>query len=524
MGPRQSRTAILLGAGASADAGLPLTARLAEQIVRAANEDVRRSNWRQTDDWVRALNMVYSAMIGHQGAHGDDPLKAVNIETLISAVRLLKSRDQHEVAPFVASWNPGLLAIGRGKVSRDGGKQIVDAIGRSLTGRGFAETDIAEAVAQIAREAMQPDLKKAFEKAEEFILGQLVRLLGSPDDVEYLSPIAELAQRQEGGADVITLNYDLTLERAADDLNVPVQRGIETWRPGGPLNFDVADGTLNLIKLHGSLDWELSRDYDPGHFPLASPSIQVVESLPERPWIVVGDREKLATDGPTLALLFAAHRALDRATHLVVVGYSFSDAHVNSAIRDWLAIDASRTISVLDLRFPSDRHGQAPRDFRSVLLASYGVTRDDGALPARLLAVEGPASATLAGGIWARPAPRPDPYASHSARVVSDELKIELTLRGAPLRQVGMHAELPQEDRTSYRRRGIATSLDPHYISRARATGQHIDGVGISLEEWHTGQTIAVTADTDGKEGLVISVRASTPVGSFSFNVVIEPA
>lgn len=44
-----------------------------------------------------ALNFVYGEMAAHRGARGENPLAAVNTERLISAVRLLADRDNHEV-------------------------------------------------------------------------------------------------------------------------------------------------------------------------------------------------------------------------------------------------------------------------------------------------------------------------------------------------------------------------------------------------------------------------------------------
>lgn len=70
---------------------------------------------------------------------------------------------------------------------------------------------------------------------------------------------------------------------------------------------------------------------------LDRPSSWGGRTSPQRPSL--GDREKLATHGPTLALNFAACEALARATHLAVIGYSFGDAHINAIIRDWLAAD-----------------------------------------------------------------------------------------------------------------------------------------------------------------------------------------
>lgn len=99
------------------------------------------------------------------------------------------------------------------------------------------------------------------------------------------------------------------------------------------------------------------------------------------PAIVIGDREKLETDGPTLALLHAFQRALDRANRLVVVGYSFGDAHVNAVVRDWLNSDDSRTITVLEPSWPAT--AAVDGDYRAVLTQQLGVELPD-SLPRRL--------------------------------------------------------------------------------------------------------------------------------------------
>jgi hypothetical protein len=350
---------------------------LAEQVIRAANDRERGGRAQYRSEWVRALNFVYSAMVGYQGLRGDDPLRAVNIETLISALRLLKARDTHEVAPFVATWSSGLSDLASSEAPTSEGKTILDAVGKSIAGRGgFADRDVAEAVAEIARAAYRPDLGHAFSDAEEFVLSELVRLLGSPTTTGYFSPLFDLAASQPGGLDVLTLNYDLTVELAALAAGVPVERAIASWRPGAHLVFPRNDGEINLIKIHGSLDWELDADPRGARHPLQPPSIGVVDTLAKRPWIVVGDREKLATDGPTLPLLVAAQDALARADHLAVVGYSFGDAHVNSPIRDWLFHDSTRTISILDKSWPPLSQAWTGRDFRETLLTPRSPSLD----------------------------------------------------------------------------------------------------------------------------------------------------
>lgn len=280
---------------------------------------------------MRALNAVYAGMVGHQGRRGGNPL---NVETLVSAVRLLQNRDSHEVAPFVAAWSPALSDFDSEEIPAQPGDKIADVINRGLMGHGgMIGHDIGEAVATIARAPLRPHLQKPFTDAEIFILRSLVDLFGDIGDVSYLQPLVDLARTQPGGLDVITLNYDLTVETIAAQSGLTVVRGIEAWRPGQPLAFPREDGVLNLMKLHGSLDWrraagdrKLPSELTPPRLDIVDPQMMVDgDQRSQLSWIVVGDREKLATDGPTLALNFAARDALTRATHLAVVGYSFGD-------------------------------------------------------------------------------------------------------------------------------------------------------------------------------------------------------
>ncbi|HWM34195.1 MAG TPA: hypothetical protein VNR36_08170 [Pseudolysinimonas sp.] len=398
------RTVVLLGAGASFDAGLPLTSQLAERIVARFNAQ------RPPVRGVQELNFVYSAMIGHQGEDGSDPLRAVNIETLVSAVRLLQARESHEVAPFVSSWKPGALGFAPERAPmRHHGRALRDAVERSITDEHFGGDSLAEVIADIAMEANEPPDASAYKELEVALLQAIREELQSIDTIDYLQPLADLATSQSGGLDIVTLNYDLAIEKMAAEMGVRVDRGMDRWRAGFELTFMPTDGVINLIKLHGSVDWELV-----GGRPSAvqPPGIRVVEPEPERdeldpnapprrtpglPWIVVGDREKLATDGPTLDLLNAATEALRRADSLVVVGYSFADAHVNAAVRNWLAASEDRTMTVIDPAWPAFDSLET----RGYLARAYGGGEREGepGAPPRLAVLTQGAAAALGTGL-----------------------------------------------------------------------------------------------------------------------------
>ena len=437
------RLIVLLGAGASADAGLKLTSALAAAVVERAN--VRERRVAQQPDWVRAINAVYAGMVGYRGARGENPLASVNIETLISAVRLLRDRDHHEVSPFVASWSPALSDFASETLPSRSGAAVVESIGKALGGSSFIHGDaVARDIARIARAAIKPDLGKPFADAESFILRTLVDLLSPPYDVSYLNPLIRIAQTQPRGLDVMTLNYDLTVETAAATLGVNVNRGIETWRPGQPLDFDQVDGTLNLLKLHGSLDWRETQRPRGFEALLASPELEIVapdevdkpgRNIQATPWIVVGDREKLATDGPTLLLNAAARVALNRADHLVIVGYSFSDAHINAMIRDWLNADERRTITILDKTWPRERTYREIVDFRSALIATHADPQDRDGTPRtpRVHLVEGGAREQLDSALSETPRALPTPVAVVSVHRKGANFRIDITWRGHDL-------------------------------------------------------------------------------------------
>ncbi|PPL19821.1 hypothetical protein GY24_04175 [Microterricola pindariensis] len=269
-----------------------------------------------------------------------------------------------------------------------------------------------------------------------------MELLGGHKDVDYFEPLLDLARTQPGGADVITLNYDLTIETAAATGGVAINRGIESWRPGENLDIDPVDGTLNLLKLHGSLDWRPSApqhgsdpQLSPRGIEIVNPGIARDVPRPDLPWIVVGDREKLATDGPTLALNFAARSALLRTNHLAVIGYSFGDAHINAMIRDWLAADPARTMSVLDVRWPREKYYRPNLDFRSALIARYGRHNDSQGQPIlpRVVPLEGLASERFADVLRARPEQAADPLASAVTARDGAAIQVKVTWHGPDL-------------------------------------------------------------------------------------------
>lgn len=321
----------------------------------------------------------------------------------------------------MTNWISSLNDLPVAEFERETAAQLAQALSDVGTKESIYHLDrISTAIASIARAELRPPLTAPLRQAEGYVLRRLTEILRDHDSVDYLSPLINLARNQSGGPDVITLNYDLTVESAAEG-DVDLNRGFESsWKPGDELSFPVQEDCLNLIKLHGSLDWSMEQESAPPYDLVSTRGVylQAESSQEDEPssslWLVVGDRDKLGTDGPTIELNYAARRALRRTDHLVIVGYSFRDEHINALLRDWIAKDPDRTMTVLDLDWKpfSDvsRFKNNP-DFRTQLVAMYAPTQDrrGNSVKPRLLPIAGTASEKLDLALHSLPSEDPAP-------------------------------------------------------------------------------------------------------------------
>ena len=205
-------------------------------------------------------------------------------------------------------------------------------------------------------------IERAFEKAEPQGVTQLIRQardsmlrslfdllkIDDPHKVDYLTPLVETA-RDRGALVVATLNYDRSVENAAELVGIPCDTGIETWSSQGQLEW--SGSGLRLLKLHGSIDWVVERtSLSAGQLPRVQIRKVAEEEKDryERPAVVFGEAGKLRSEGPYLELLLTWANALKEAENLLVIGYSFRDDHVNEFISRWFNDDPAHRIVVVD--------------------------------------------------------------------------------------------------------------------------------------------------------------------------------
>jgi hypothetical protein len=358
-----AETVILLGAGASAEAGVPTTFDMTEQLVRRIDD--RRYDQHPT---AAALHFVCGALLAYDGAAGHNPFVGLDVERVFAAVELLAERNTLEVSPFVASWHravdamdaPDELAIGNFNHhferalsqphSFGGVKKLITDLIDIRTGsaaNGYTYKELAAAMLAELRELV----------------------VTTPKEVGYLTPIAERGER-DGGLTIATLNYDLSIEHVADVRGVSCTTGVERWLETG--RWDWPSEGIRLLKLHGSINWVWDRgEHIDGHLPretlhvMGDPEDSHMDD--GRPGVVFGQRGKLRAQGPFLGLLAELEKMMSSARRLIVIGYSFRDDHVNELIQRWTYEDVDRKILVVDPHWPEEFPYPGPGDFKSNL-------------------------------------------------------------------------------------------------------------------------------------------------------------
>lgn len=206
---------LLLGAGASVDAGLApsagLTKSIAEQLGRGC----------YPDPVGQLPHVVVGAMIRRDASAGGDAFAVPDVERVFSAVRDLKRRDALDISAFVERWRgPVDAATGPSGLPESWGRQFRDALVGGYAGALELEAAFERGV--VAMTEGRPSI--LFAELEHRVLGTLIRLL-QVDDVRlgYLSPMLEVSDLTA----IATLNYDLAVEGAAGQLGKSLDTGLD---------------------------------------------------------------------------------------------------------------------------------------------------------------------------------------------------------------------------------------------------------------------------------------------------------
>lgn len=321
---------ILLGAGASVEAGVP-TARgmVYELFKRLRNRggsriaDIVEFIWKRLEDRyeermapVRRHNETATWRFA---AEPDAP----DVESLLRALDRLAGRHTDELGAFAAGWDHALDRL-------------------APRARDFSE----------CRKALEHAL------AERTWLPETA-------DVGYLMPILTRASIANP-LTVATLNYDNTVELATRQSGLRFGYGFERDNPASDRSlaetFDVVRPEVRLLKLHGSANWvsrnmrTVALDSPNDDLPWSVPTPTRIHVLRDgevlgsnsRPALIFGQSQKLSAEFPYFETFLAFREALSVSISCLVIGYSFRDAHVNALLRSWFTTQRARELAIIE--------------------------------------------------------------------------------------------------------------------------------------------------------------------------------
>jgi hypothetical protein len=348
---KQTKTVVLLGAGASVEAGL----RTSADLTQAIYEDIQSKG--HLSEYARLLAYLITRLQARNAARGLSPYQPIEIEELFDALSIVFKRDTLLVSQFVERWDRGLDSYGRG-IDERRFKKALDAIinkhiASAASGRrvSFIDSDYRSLVASLKPNPLlapkTPDLPEA---QQPFFSSLLRHLAVNAGQCSYLAPLCDI----EAVSAVATLNYDLALETCCQEVGVEFDYGLTRWTSHKRVEW-VDRKKLRIMKLHGSVNWT----GNPEEIKVRDDDIRDYE---RRVMVFGGVENKLSADGPFLQFLYRLERALLTAGSLLVVGYSFKDSHINALINRWVLTRRSSRLVIVDPATPGVRFASGRQD------------------------------------------------------------------------------------------------------------------------------------------------------------------
>jgi hypothetical protein len=296
---KKDEVIVLLGAGASVDAGIPHSAAMVSQIEKALLHEWKC--FKPLYDYVRSA--IYYAD-GIQGTF--DSHVPYNIERLVVALEELSRREEHPIYPFIGAWNPRLIQVA----------------GASFEHVFDFKTKILE--------------KLRHEWIE----------ITNYENAGYFKGLVSFQKELNYPLRVFTLNYDLCVEKAYQSENGEFpERGFDkkrVWSHELLEDKTTAEKNVYLYKLHGSIDWV--RDASTGKITYYDSTSKI---RPDDGALIFGTTYKLQYVDPFLFLVYQLRRLSLDARLLLVIGYGFGDEHINGIVKQALRTGGNKRLVVV---------------------------------------------------------------------------------------------------------------------------------------------------------------------------------
>lgn len=288
---RNNDVIVLLGAGCSFKAGIPTSDRMLMELHDLLKQE---NNWKE----FHPLYCCLRGLILHADAMQGKFNESFNIERLVASLGEIEHRTQNVLNPFIGSLHHDL-------------EQAAGSHYHLVT------------------------------KFRQQIVERLKNWVQIPryEEANYYQKLYDFAADYNQALRVFTLNYDLCLEKNTPSGKI-LERGFDRsthlwdWRLFEPKDTDPP--SMYYYKMHGSIDWE--RDKGQGNV------VKEVQNTPLEPDLIFGTVNKLYPNDPYLFYAYEFRQYSLLAKIVLIVGYSFSDDHINRILRQALENDSARRI------------------------------------------------------------------------------------------------------------------------------------------------------------------------------------
>lgn len=224
-----AKVTVLLGAGASIDAGLPDTNALTFEVYNRLSTSY---------DKIPAtfFGYVVSKLASRAAKAGGSPFGSINIEQAFETISRLINLDADPISEFVYSWDPALDIVRKRFDSETFIRHLSSSFRvdsrRSLSGSPYLQSDslnLRNAAASIEEAFSSSRIdEQARQRVLGSILGALIDSLSEPPKrTDYIDELCRFIGVHRSS--IATLNYDTYLEDRFDILNVNYDYGLEGW-------------------------------------------------------------------------------------------------------------------------------------------------------------------------------------------------------------------------------------------------------------------------------------------------------
>lgn len=285
---RDNSVVFLLGAGCSADAGIPMSSTMLQRIEEKLIGD---------EGWKKFSKLYY--YVKNTIEYGDkigENNKDINIERLLVVLNSLVENKKAQLYPFTMGYTNDLI---------------------EYSGVGFE--NVKELINQITKE----------------LPGWVT--VGAYEAASYYKAFTKFQQELTFSIRIFSLNYDLCIERNID--KTKLERGFSESHIWDGRRFNSSDNeetkSIYLYKMHGSIDWERKSEGGTLH-----------ESQQQniKPDLIFGTDLKMQAIDPYLFYLYEFRQHIMSSNIIVIIGYSYNDNHINGLIKQALKDNKTRKL------------------------------------------------------------------------------------------------------------------------------------------------------------------------------------